>query len=425
MVRENEKIGWHPEHIKHGRFGKWLETQRRLGAVTRPLLGHAVASVALRRPGTTPASAVVAELSQLAGRDLTALDLHRPYVDEVTFPCPVDGCGQTARRLLPVIDTWFDSGSMPSAQHHFPFEGREQFESSFPADFICEAIDQTRGWFYSLLAVNTLVFDSTPFKNVVCLGLLVDEDGQKMSKSKGNVIDPWMMIATHGADALRWNFLSAGQPWTTRRVSDEGIREGARKTLFTLWNVFSFFATYADLDGWTATGAGDERAPPPARPVGARTSSPTRSQVVTDALDSFDALTAATRIATFVDDLSNWYVRRSRARFWKSSDPTSARDAVSVPRHQRAAARATVPVPLRRDLRRARRASSRSTHPTGPSAGPSDPVLAAEMQAVRRLVTVGRAARAEAKAKVRQPLRRALLLHPGAELLRRRACRDR
>ena len=165
-----------------------------------------------------------------------------------------------------MLDAWFDSGSMPSAQHHYPFEGKSEFESSFPADFICEAIDQTRGWFYSLLAVNTLVFDSTPFKNVVCLGLLVDDDGQKMSKSKGNVIDPWMKTATHGADALRWNFFSAGQPWTTRRVSDEGFRETTRKTLFTLWNVFSFFATYADLDGWAPS---DERAEPnaPARPV--------------------------------------------------------------------------------------------------------------------------------------------------------------
>ena len=214
MVRENEKVGWHPEHIKHGRFGKWLETNVDW-ALSRDRYWGTPWPVWRCTDRHDTCIGGVAELSQLAGRELAGLDLHRPYVDEVTFPCPFDGCDKTARRLLPVIDTWFDSGSMPSAQHHYPFAGREQFENAFPADFICEAIDQTRGWFYSLLAINTLVFDSTPFKNVVCLGLLVDEDGQKMSKSKGNVIDPWMMIATHGADALRWNFLSAGQPWTT------------------------------------------------------------------------------------------------------------------------------------------------------------------------------------------------------------------
>src|SRR4029077_17914137 len=197
---------------------------------------------------------------------------------------------------------WFDSGSMPAAQHHYPFAGREQFESSFPADFICEAIDQTRGWFYSLLAINTLVFDSTPFKNVVCLGLLVDEDGQKMSKSKGNVIDPWMMCSTHGADALRWNFLSSGQPWTTRRVSDEGIRETTRKTLLTLWNVFSFFATYADLDGWTP----DAEAPEPTHVLDRWILTRLDETVVsaTAALDAFDVLSAATETVRFVDDLS-------------------------------------------------------------------------------------------------------------------------
>jgi isoleucyl-tRNA synthetase len=413
MVRENERVGWHPEHIKHGRFGNWLETNVDW-ALSRDRYWGTPWPVWRCSSRHDTCIGGVAELSQLAGRDLAGLDLHRPYVDEVTFRCPVDGCEKTARRLLPVIDTWFDSGSMPSAQHHYPFAGREQFESSFPADFICEAIDQTRGWFYSLLAVNTLVFDSTPFKNVVCLGHIVDEDGQKMSKSRGNVIDPWMMCNTHGADALRWNFFSASQPWTTRRVSDEGIREGARKTLLTLWNVFSFFASYADLDSWTATPTADT-APQHLLDRWILSELADAVQVVTDALDSFDALTAATRIATFVDDLSNWYVRRSRARFWKSSDPQAH---ATLYRCLVTSAQLLAPLcPFLSDEIYVALTGELSVHTSDwPTASPSDPALAAEMQAVRRLVTVGRAARAEAKAKVRQPLRRALLLHPGAQL---------
>ena len=197
----------------------------------------------------------VEELSRLTGRDLVGLDLHRPAVDDVVFGCPAAGCSGVAVRVAPVLDAWFDSGSMPSAQHHYPFGDRAEFQKAFPADFICEAIDQTRGWFYSLLAVNTLVFGSTPYRNVVCLAHVVDEFGQKMSKSKGNVLDPWHVFDTFGADALRWYFFSAGSPWTNRRVYEDGIREATRKTLITLWNVFAFFATYADLAGWQA----DER----------------------------------------------------------------------------------------------------------------------------------------------------------------------
>src|SRR5438270_10055427 len=202
---------------------------------------------------------------------------------------------------------------MPSAQQHFPFAGQDAAATppSFPADFICEAIDQTRGWFYSLLAVNTLAFDSTPYKNVVCLGHIVDAEGQKMSKSRGNVIDPWHIFDNFGSDALRWYFFASGSPWTSRRVSEEGIREAARKTLLTLWNVFSFFATYADLDGWSP---GDWMTN---HVMDRWILSQLRGTIakVTDDLEAFDALGGATAIATFVDDLSNWYVRRSRARF--------------------------------------------------------------------------------------------------------------
>ena len=220
-----------------------------------------------------------------------------------------------------MIDTWFDSGSMPSAQHHYPFAGREQFESSFPADFICEAIDQTRGWFYSLLAVNTLVFDSTPFKNVVCLGLLVDEDGQKMSKSKGNVIDPWMMIATHGAGRCPAMELPLRGPAVddTPRVGRGHSRGGTQDALHVLECVLvlRYVCGPRRLDPGDRSGATPEHL----LDRWILSEFAETVQVVTESFDDFDALTASTRIATFVDDLSNWYVRRSRARFWKSSDP--------------------------------------------------------------------------------------------------------
>jgi isoleucyl-tRNA synthetase len=356
----------------------------------------------------------LAELSERAGRDLSTLDLHRPYVDDVTFVCGEDGCRATARRVPPVLDAWFDSGSMPSAQHHYPFADKAAFEDAFPADFICEAIDQTRGWFYSLLAVNTLVFDSTPYKNVVCLGHIVDEQGQKMSKSRGNIVDPWDIFDRFGADALRWYFFSAGQPWVQRRVFEEGIRESTRQTLLTLWNVFSFFATYADLDGWRPSG--DEAAPAHVLDrwiLGELDDTVAR---VTEALDGFDALGGATRLATFIDDLSNWYVRRSRPRFWKSSDPAAH---ATLHRCIVTASQLLAPFcPFVADEIYSTLTGEISVHlsdwPT--ASGDRDPALAERVDAARRLVALGRAARTDAKVKVRQPLRRALLLHPGVTL---------
>jgi isoleucyl-tRNA synthetase len=224
LLRENETVGWHPEHIKYGRFGDWLENNIDW-ALSRDRYWGTPLPVWRCTGGTTHDTCVgsVAELAALSARDLSGLDLHRPYVDEVTFPCPA--CGAEARRVEPVLDAWFDSGSMPAAQFHHPFEDPDLFTRRFPADFICEAIDQTRGWFYSLLAVNTLVFDSTPYRNVVCLAHVVDVDGQKMSKSRGNVIDPWEILRSKGADALRWYFFSAGSPWTNRRVYEAGIED--------------------------------------------------------------------------------------------------------------------------------------------------------------------------------------------------------
>lgn len=412
LLAQNETIGWHPEHIKHGRFGKWLEANVDWALSRDRYWGSPLPIWRCDDCGVDTCIGSVAELSERAGRDLSELDLHRPYVDEVTFPC--EGCEGTARRLPPVLDAWFDSGSMPSAQHHYPFAGDGAFERAFPADYICEAIDQTRGWFYSLLAVNTLVFDQTPYRNVVCLGHIVDEQGQKMSKSRGNVIDPWQIFDTFGADALRWYFLSTGQPWSPRRVYEEGIRESTRQTLVTLWNVFAFHTTYADLDGWSPDGA--EPSPSHVLDRWILSELDEAVVVVTEALEGFDALTGASRLARFVDDLSNWYVRRSRPRFWKSADANA-----HATLHRCLVTTAELLAPfcpfLADELHTALTASTSVHLADWPRPGGwHDPELAEAMAAARRLVALGRSARTEAKVRVRQPLRRALLLHPGASL---------
>ncbi len=416
LVAQNERIAWYPEHIKHGRFGKWLEGNVDW-ALSRDRYWGTPLPIWRCGQGHETCVGSVAELARLAGRDLAELDLHRPAVDEIELACPAEECGAPARRLAPVLDAWFDSGSMPSAQFHVPFEHEATFESSYPADFICEAIDQTRGWFYSLLAVNTLVFGSTPYRNVVCLGLIVDGEGQKMSKSRGNVIDPTRVFDTCGADALRWYFFSAGQPWTPRRVSQDGIDETTRQTLLTLWNVFSFFATYADLDGFVGPEPGTDP-PSPTHVLDRWVLGELDATVVevTRGLEGFDALGAASRLARFVDDLSNWYVRRSRPRFWKASDPVAH---ATLHRCLVVTAELLAPFcPFLADELWTRLTGGLTVHgadwPT-PS-GALDADLATEMAAARRLVGLGRAARTDAGVKVRQPLRRAMVLHPGTAL---------
>ena len=358
----------------------------------------------------------MAELAEASGRDLSELDLHRPHIDGVTLTC--GACGGTARRVEPVLDAWFDSGSMPSAQFHFPFEQQDTFHHAFPADFICEAIDQTRGWFYSLLAVNALVFGQAPYRNVVCLNLIVDEDGQKMSKSRGNIIAPWDIFDSQGADALRWYFFSSGQPWTPRRVFPEGIRESTRQTLLTFWNVVSFFATYADLDGWQPDPAPRSAPGEPTAVLDRWILGELDDTVagVTEALEGFDALAGADRLARFVDDLSNWYVRRSRPRFWKSSDPAAH---ATLYECLVTTSQLFAPFcPFLADAVHTRLTGQTSVHLTDwpEPLGRRDPELDAQVQAARRLVALGRAARTDAKIKVRQPLSRALVLHPGLEL---------
>ena len=315
-----------------------------------------------------------------------------------------------------MLDAWFDSGSMPSGQFHYPFENTELFDRRFPADFICEAIDQTRGWFYSLLAVNTLVFGRSPYRNVVCHAHVVDQTGAKMSKSKGNVIDPWTVLDSRGADALRWYFFSAGSPWTARRVFLEGIDESARRFLLTLWNTYSFFVTYANLDGWSPV---DGAAAASSKHVLDRW---IRSRVhgtvreVTDALEAFDALRGAQALEALVDDLSNWYVRRSRPRFWKAADPDA-----HATLHEALTTVALLLAPFTpfvADELYANLAPGGSVHLADwpeVDADAIDAALEAEMAAARQVVTLGRAARTDAKIRVRQPLPRALVLVPGVE----------
>jgi isoleucyl-tRNA synthetase len=413
LLEQNETINWQPDHIKHGRFGKWLEGNIDWALSRDRYWGTPLPIWRCRDCAKDTCVGSIAELSELTGRDMADLDLHRPYVDDVVLDCE---CGGRAHRVAPVLDAWFDSGSMPSAQIHYPFENEDRFHHSFPADFICEAIDQTRGWFYSLLAVNTLVFGRSPYRNVVCLNLIVDENGQKMSKSRGNIIAPWDIFSTQGADALRWYFFSSGQPWTPRRVFTEGIRESTRQTLLTLWNVFSFFATYADLDGWTPPDPSAAAAPTHLLDRWILGELDDAVDTVTDALEDFDALAGATRVATFVDDLSNWYVRRSRARFWKSSDPSAH---ATLHECLVTVAQLLAPFcPFLADAIYRPLTGEVSVHlsdwPT--SQGRHDEALAAQVAASRRLVALGRAARTDAKVRVRQPLRRALVLHPGIDL---------
>jgi isoleucyl-tRNA synthetase len=425
LLEQNEAIAWHPEHIKHGRFGDWLENNIDWALSRDRYWGTPLPVWRCSAPagdGTAPHDTCVgsvAELAELSGGDLTELDLHRPYVDEITFPCPAGGCGAEATRLEPVLDAWFDSGSMPAAQFHHPYSDG-LFEQRFPADFICEAIDQTRGWFYSLLAVNTLVFGRSPYRNVVCLAHVVDQDGAKMSKSKGNVIDPWEIFRTKGADPLRWYFFSAGSPWTSRRVYGEGIDESIRKFLLTLWNTLSFFVTYANLEGFDPADApdGDGGSGDHVLDRWLRSRREATVAAVTAALESYDSLAAAQLLEGFVDDLSNWYVRRSRSRFWKASDPGAFRAL-----HEALSSTALMLAPfcpfVADEIYGVMTAGRRevSVHlEDWPTADGSlvDAELEAEMALARRLVALGRAARGEARMKVRQPLRRALLLVPGA-----------
>ncbi len=416
LLAQNESINWYPEHIKHGRFGNWLEGNIDWALSRDRFWGTPIPVWRCQDCGHDECVGSVERLGELAGRALHDLDLHRPYVDDVVVRCP--DCGGDAHRVEPVLDAWFDSGSMPAAQFHFPFENVETFEQRFPADFICEAIDQTRGWFYSLLAVNTLVFGRSPYRNVVCLAHIVDKDGAKMSKSKGNVIDPWTVLDSRGAEALRWYMVSSGSPWTPKRVFVDAIDESSNRFLRTLWNTYAFFVTYANLDGWTPGSSGATSEHVLDRWIRSRTHR--TLDTVTTALDSFDALAGAQALDALVDDLSNWYVRRSRPRFWKASDP-----AAHATLHECLSLIAAMLAPycpfIADELDRNLHDDGNSVHlrdwPTVDRAAIDDD-LEAEMAIARALTSLGRSARADAKLGVRQPLRRAIAILGRAQPLR-------
>ncbi len=423
LLANNEQIGWHPEHIKHGRFGKWLENNVNWALSRDRYWGTPlpVWRCTDRRCDGLFCAGSVAELGERAKGEVPA-DLHRPYIDEVTVEC--EKCGAEMRRVESVIDTWYDSGAMPFAQFHYPFENEAEFEQRFPADFICEAIDQTRGWFYTLLAESTLLFDRSSYRNCVCLGHILDPDGQKMSKSRGNVVEPWDVIDAHGADAFRWYYLTAQQPWSGYRFSVETVGESVRQFLLTLWNTYSFWVLYANAENLKP-----EDFPNPAAPGNdldrwALSRLQATVATVREHMDGFDCTAAGRAIASYVEELSNWYVRLSRRRFWEGD-----RAAFATLRHclLEVAALLAPFTPFLADEIHLNLAGGEDDEPGEPADSVhlrdfpqpdpalADPELEAAMEAVRLTVELGRAARAQAKAKVRQPLRRAVIVANDAE----------
>ncbi len=337
MTELNRTIHWYPEHIQTGRFGNWLANNVDWALGRERYWGTPLPVWECADCKFQEMVGSVKELVEKSGADPIGLNLHRPYVDDLHWECPK--CKGQMNRVPELIDCWFDSGAMPVAQWHYPFEHAEQFKTQFPADFICEAIDQTRGWFYSLHAISTLLQDSVAYKNVICLGLILDGEGRKMSKTRGNVVDPWEVLETHGADAFRWYFYTASPPGQEKRFSTDLVGEVIRTFTLTLWNVYSFFVTYAVLDGWKPDEALINLATL-GHPTGGRTQraytaldrwilSELHSLVrqITQAMETYDVVGATRPIETFVDRLSNWYLRRSRRRFWRTGGKGAAEDA--------------------------------------------------------------------------------------------------
>lgn len=413
LLRENEATTWYPETIKHGRYGDWLNNNIDW-ALSRTRYWGTPLPIWICPEGHETAVGSLAQLSELTGRDQSGLDPHRPFVDEVTFACP--HCHKTATRVSEVIDAWFDSGSMPFAQWGYPWvEGSaDKLERAYPADFICEAIDQTRGWFYSLMAVGTLAFDRSSYKNVLCLGHILADDGRKMSKHLGNILEPIPLMDTHGADAVRWFMAAAGSPWASRRVGHAAIGETVRKVLLTYWNTVAFQALYARAAGWAPSGAVPALGE---RHVLDRWLVSATNQLVKDvtaALDDFDTQLAGAKLAEFIDDLSNWYVRRSRRRFWAGEPGAlwTLHETLHTLTRLMAPLTPFVTERVWQDLFVPTGEDATSVHLSSwPVADEEaiNPILMRAMDLTRRFVELGRAARAEAKVKTRQPLRRLLV----------------
>ena len=416
LLRENEKTNWFPNTIKWGRYGDWLTnnvdwalSRRRYWGTPLPIWrcpeNHLTAIDSLE------------ELSTLSGVDVRDIDPHRPFIDDVTLPCPT--CGGTAHRVPEVIDCWYDSGAMPFAAQGYPHKSPDTFTAQYPADFICEAIDQTRGWFYTLMAIGTLVFDASSYRNVVCLGHILDEDGRKMSKHLGNVLEPIPLMDDHGADAVRWFMLAGGSPWQARRVGHTAIADVVRKTLLTYWNTVSFQSLYARTANWQPSDGAPAVADRPIIDRWLVSQSHLLAQGVDDALANFDTQRAGRLLSTFIDDLSNWYVRRNRRRFW-DGDPAALmtlHEALRVVTLTMAPFTPFIAERVWQDLfRPSEPQSPSSVHlaswPTSDQAQ-IDETLAQNMELVRRLVELGRASRAASGVRTRQPLRRALISAAG------------
>ena len=411
LLRENQKTNWHPETIKNGRFGDWLNNNIDW-AVSRNRYWGTPLPIWRCENGHDYCVGSLAELGSLANQELTASDPHRPFVDDITFPCLE--CAAPMKRVNEVIDCWYDSGAMPFAQWGYPHKegSAEQFNNAYPADFIAEAIDQTRGWFYTLMTIGTLVFDQSSYETVLCLGHILDKDGRKMSKHLGNVLEPVPLMDQHGADAVRWFMLAAGSPWSSRRVGHDAISDVVRKTLLTYWNTVSFFSLYAHASDFEF-GAAEYTPSTLDRWIISELNLLIAG--VDSALGAYDSQEAGRVLASFIDDLSNWYVRRSRRRFWDGDAAALSTLYICI----RELTKLMAPmVPFITEhvwqelVRVVEPEIVESVHLADfPLSFDSqiDRQLSNSVQLSRRLVELGRAARAESKIKIRQPLSRALV----------------
>ena len=424
LVANNQDIHWVPNHIRDGRFGEWLDGNVDWALSRERYWGTPLPFWVCSGCRREDCIGSYAELAERAGLDAPPPDPHRPFIDDVVLPCP--DCGGEMRRTPEVADAWFDSGAMPYAQYHYPFENAETFEERFPADFICEAVDQTRGWFYTLHALATLLHHTgdvsagVSYRNVICLGLIEDAEGQKMSKSRGNIVDHWEVLDAYGADALRWTMYTAAPPGNSRRFSPEIVREAQRRVLSTLWNTYSFFVTYANIAGFDPASA----PPPEARTEldrWARSELHQTVRRVTEALEDYEPLEGARPIADFIEQLSNWYVRRSRRRFWKSDDSADTQAALHT-LYECLTTLSKLIAPftpflaeaLYRNLEAGQRADAPdSVHLAAwpeANADAIDEQLSRDVALVQRMVSLGRGARSRAGIKVRQPLGSAVLI---------------
>ncbi|MBO7292846.1 MAG: isoleucine--tRNA ligase, partial [Clostridia bacterium] len=412
LIRNNRTVNWIPETIGEGRFGDWLKNVQDWGLSRNRYWGTPL-NIWTCSCGECVSVGSREELRRMAKNCPEQVELHRPYIDEVILACP--RCGGDMHRVSEVIDCWFDSGAMPFAQWHYPFENRDIFEQNFPADFISEAIDQTRGWFYSLMAISTLIFNKAPYKNVIVLGHVLDKDGQKMSKSKGNAADPMEELSKYGADAIRWYFYSNSAPWLPNKYHEGAVLEGRNKLMGTLWNTYAFFVLYANIDGFDATKHTLDEASLTLMDKWILSRLSATVAEVDRRLGNYEIPETARALQDFVNDLSNWYVRRSRERFWQKGMPAD-KVAAYMTLHTALVTLAKIAAPmlpfLAEDIYRnlvAERdpAAPESVHLCDfpvPDARFSDEALLRDMDTVLSVVTLGRAARASAAVKNRQPL---------------------